>query len=175
MFHLLGIYKLPGHCLNWNHPPKRLQGQNANLLPNFVHGKNPLNHKPRPNFSRTSDFFFIFFKMASFVYFFWRRACLSTTKLKSWVWLSALSLTGPAEFSVFSKSKQKGVSGQSFALGLRLCVKTQNFESEDIFFWNTEWLQFNEHFFFTTNWQNFHASIKKFSCVQCKGRTAQFQ
>ena len=36
-FHLLVIFKLPGHCLNKIHPPKWLQGQNTNLLHNFDH------------------------------------------------------------------------------------------------------------------------------------------
>ena len=132
MFHLLGIYKLPGHCLNWNHPPKRLQGQNANLLPNFVHGKKPLNHKPRPNFSRTSDFFF--FSKWRHLFTFPERARVSARVESDCVaffsWL--LSLASPAEFSVFSKTKQKGVSRLLSPLGLRLCVKTQNFESDNL-------------------------------------------
>ena len=115
------------HCLNEIHPPKWLQGQNTNLRSNFVHGNN-FWFTNRDQISQISlellICYFHFFKMASFVYLFWRRAGLSWSKLKSRVWLSALfllaaQLNRPADkwlgwvLSVFKK-KQKSVSCRHF-------------------------------------------------------------
>ena len=146
MFHLLVIFKIPGHCLNRIHPPKRLQSENDMYVIFFLILSMETTSESQTEIKFLLTFWIFifilshadsrvlsslecpsnnFFKVASFVYLFWTRACLSTSKLKSWVWLSAVFLLAAQlsrpEFSVFSKTKQKGVALNT------LCLSAQNF------------------------------------------------